>query len=187
MKASSNPQTEWGPAAKLFHWSTAILILIMIALGWLAVAYPLSPTKITLFTWHKSLGLVVLAWVVIRLAWRLTHPAPALPAGMSRSGQRTARLAHGSLYALMLLMPASGLVINGAADFPLKWFGLFIVPPVVAPDQGLQEAAETVHYILFWTLMIVVALHAGAAFHHHFVRKDDLLRRMLPHIGKRHQ
>lgn len=178
------PPAAWGPAAKFFHWSTALLIIVMFGLGWLAVSYPMSPTKIQLFNWHKSLGLFILAWVLLRLAWRATHRAPALPAGMSRIERWAARLSHAFLYLLMLAMPASGWVINSAADFPLKWFGLFRVPALVEPDKQLQDAAETIHFTLFWTLLAVVVLHAAAALHHHYVRKDDVLRRMLPFAGR---
>lgn len=178
--ARHSPPLVWNPVSKFFHWSTAILILVMFGLGWVAVTYPMSPTKIELFNWHKSLGLFILAWVVLRLLWRLTHPAPELPADMRRSERWAAHLSHGGLYVLMLAMPISGWVINSAADFPLKWFGLFLVPSLVGPDERVQDAAESVHYVLFWSLLGVIVLHAAAALHHHLVRKNDLLLRMLP-------
>jgi len=174
------PPAAWTPTAKVFHWSTAVLIAVMFGLGWIAVTYPMSPTKITLFNWHKSLGLFILAWVLLRLVWRLTHRAPALPDGLSRAERLGAHCSHAGLYLLMLAMPVSGWVINSAADFPLKWFGLFPVPQLAAPDEGLQETAETVHFILFCTLLGVVVVHVAAALHHHYVRKNDVLRRMLP-------
>lgn len=178
---------RWDPLSKLFHWSTAVLIFVMFPLGWLAVTYPMSPTKIQLFTWHKSLGLFILAWVLLRLLWRLTHRAPALPAELSRAERRAAHLSHAGLYCLMIAMPVSGWVINSAADFPLKWFGLFAVPQLVAPDKSLQDAAEAVHYVLFWTLLGVVILHAAAALNHHYIRRNDVLRRMLPFTDRKGQ
>lgn len=181
MKPAKEPSpAAWSPASKFFHWSTAVLIVVMFGLGWAAVSYPLSPTKLDLFGWHKSLGLLVLAWVLIRLSWRLTHRAPAPPPGVSRTEQRAARLSHGGLYLLMLAMPVSGWIINSAADFPLKWFGLFPVPQLVGPDESIQHAAESVHFVLFWTLLALILLHVSAALHHHYVRNNDVLRRMLP-------
>lgn len=182
MKTPCNPTTPaaWDPVSKFFHWSTAILVVAMFALGWMAVTYPMSPAKLQLFNWHKSLGLLVLAWVLLRLSWRLTHRAPEPPDGSSRTEQQAARVVHGSLYVLMIAMPVSGWVINSAADFPLKWFGLFPVPPVVEPDKGLQDAASAVHFILFWTLLGMILLHAAAALHHHWIRRNNVLRRMLP-------
>lgn len=182
MKTPRNPSppVAWDPVSKFFHWSTAVLILVMVTLGWLAVTYPLSPEKLQLFNWHKSLGLFVLAWVTLRLAWRLAHRAPEPPVDSSPAEQRAARIAHGSLYILMFAMPITGWVINSAADFPLKWFGLFSVPPLVAPDKGVQDTAEAVHLILFWTLLGLVVLHAAAAVHHHRQRRNNVLTRMLP-------
>ena len=174
------PPAAWNPVAKFFHWSTAFLILLMFVLGWLAVSYPMSPTKIQLFNLHKSMGLFILVWVLLRLCWRLGHPAPALPAEMSCPGRLAVHVSHSGLYLLMVAMPFSGWVINSAADFPLKWFGLFRVPQLVGPDEAIQTAAEQVHYMLFWILLGMVALHAAAALHHHLVRKNDVLIRMLP-------
>lgn len=180
-----SPLLAWDPVSKFLHWSTAALIIVMVTLGWLAVTYPLSPAKLQLFNWHKSLGLLVLAWVALRLAWRLAHRAPEPPADSSPAEQRAARMAHGCLYILMFAMPISGWVINSAADFPLKWFGLFPVPPLVAPDKGVQDTAETVHLILFWILLGFVLLHIAAAVHHHRRRRNDVLTRMLPFTRSR--
>lgn len=173
---------DWDAIARLFHWSTAALIIVMMVLGWLAVTAPMSPWKIQLFNWHKSLGLFVLTWVALRLAWRLTHPAPPPPETMSSPERWAARLTHGGLYLLLLAMPLSGWIINSAADFPLKWFGLFRVPQLVAPDKSLQDAAEAVHYAIFWLIAVLVVIHAAAALFHHFVRRDNVLRRMLPFV-----
>lgn len=178
----TSARLDWDAVSKLFHWSTAALIIAMIVLGWLAVSYPMSPSKIQLFNWHKSLGLFVLTWMVLRLVWRLTHPAPRLPGTMSGLERWLAHLTHGGLYLLLLAMPVSGWIINSAADFPLKWFGLFRVPQLVGPDKGIQDAAEAVHYAIFWLIAALVVIHAAAALYHHFVRRDDVLRRMLPFV-----
>lgn len=180
MKTPHQPPAAWNPVAKLFHWSTAALIIVMMGLGWLAVSYPMSPTKIQIFNWHKSLGLFILAWVILRILWRLTHRAPTLPGELSRAERWAAHLSHGAMYILMLAMPASGWIINSAADFPLNWFGLFPVPQLVAPDKALQDTAEMVHFILFWTLLAAIVLHVAAALHHHYKRRNNILRRMLP-------
>lgn len=169
--------------ARFFHWSTALLIAAMFVLGWLAVTYPTSPTKIQLFNLHKSLGLFILVWTVLRLCWRMTHTAPPLPADTLPVERRVAHLAHAALYLLIVAMPLSGWVINSAADFPLKWFGLFRVPQITGPDKHLQDTAELVHFVLSWTILSVLLLHVAAALRHHFVKKNDVLLRMLPFVG----
>lgn len=176
----STSPAEWSGAFKLFHWTTVVLMLGLFALGWVAVAYPLSPMKLALFKWHKSLGLLILGWVLIWLAWRGTHLAPALPVRTPRYERWATHLAHAALYALMLAMSISGWVINSAADFPMKWFGLFRVPQITSPDKGVQDAASLTHLVLFWALLAVLVVHIAAALHHHFVRRDDILLRMVP-------
>jgi len=183
---SGSTNRSWGAVARFFHWSTAVLILAMFALGWTAVSYPMSPDKLQLFIWHKSLGLLVLSWVALRLVWRLSHPAPPLPAALSTTERRAARLSHAALYTLMIAMPLSGWIINSAADFPLKWLGLFRVPNLTGPDEDVQRAAELVHLSLSFALAALVVLHTAAALHHHFVRRNDVLRRMLPFVHRRH-
>lgn len=162
-----------------------LLMLALLVLGWVAVVYPLSPAKLALFKWHKSLGLLILGWVLLWLAWRGTHRAPELPARMPRHERWVTYLAHASLFGLIIAMSVSGWIINSAADFPLKWFGLFRVPQIVAPDKSLQDAASVVHLVLFWVVLALLVVHIGAALLHHFVRKDDVLLRMLPFIKTR--
>ncbi len=175
-----NTDLQWGTPAKTFHWLIALLILGMMVLGWVATNYPLSPTKIKLFQWHKSTGLVILALVVLRLIWRLGNRTPGLPAGMSGWQRRAVHLVHGLLYTLMLAMPLSGWVINSAANFPLKLYGWFRVPAIAPADKALQTTAELVHLSLFWLLAILLMLHIAAALRHHYVQRDTVLRRMLP-------
>src|SRR3979490_1420837 len=78
-----NASDSWGAPAKLFHWVMAALILAQIALGLMAANWRVSPTKIELFFWHKSTGMLILALVGLRILWRLANPTPELPAGMA--------------------------------------------------------------------------------------------------------
>lgn len=164
----------------LFHWGMAGLVLIMVTLGWYAEDMPLSPAKLQLFFWHKSIGLLILLLTLVRLAWRWRGPVPPPPPEMSRLETQAARLSHGLLYMLLITMPLSGWVINSAANVPLRVFGLFVLPPLVAPDEALKEVAAQMHGIMVWTLVAVVSVHSGAALWHHYVRGDGVLRRMLP-------
>lgn len=181
MRVSGDPRPKaWSPAFKVFHWATVALMLALLVLGWLAVIYPLSPAKLALFKWHKSLGLLLFAWVILWLAWRAARRTPALPEGTPSYERWATYLAHSVLFAVMIAMSLSGWIINSAANFPLEWFGLFRVPQIVQADKGLESQAELVHLALFWTLLGVLAIHIAAALWHHFVRRDDVLRRMLP-------
>lgn len=175
-----NTLTEWGSIAKGFHWTMAILILAMFVLGWLAAGWPLSPTKIKLFFWHKSIGITLLVFAVLRLAWRMVNPSPALPADSPRWQRCLAGASHALLYALMLLMPLSGWVINSAANFPFKVFGLVPLPVIAPNSKTVQGWAEIFHLSAFWVLAVLVLIHAFAALRHHWSYRDEVLRRMLP-------
>src|SRR5213594_4675146 len=92
-----NASDSWGAPAKLFHWVTAALILAQIALGVMAASWRVSPTKIELFFWHKSTGMLILALVALRLLWRLANPPPELPSGIAATGGAAPR-ARGSAF-----------------------------------------------------------------------------------------
>src|SRR5438445_13526182 len=119
-----NASDSWGAPAKLFHWVTAALILAQIALGVMAASWRVSPTKIQLFFWHKSTGMLLLALVALRLLWRLANATPALPAGTPAWERAAARSGHALLYALMIAMPVTGWIVNSASAIPFRIFFL---------------------------------------------------------------
>lgn len=180
-----NTRQRWGAAAQLLHWSIAAAVLVMLGLGWWAESLGYSKLKVDLFWVHKSLGMLVLAAMTLRLLWRLTNPAPALPGGLRAWERGAAHVTHYGLYVLLLAMPLSGWVINSAANFPLSVFGWFEVPAIVGPDDDLKSLASDVHGVLAWTIVGVLVLHVAAALKHHFVLRDDVLRRMLPGVRLR--
>lgn len=176
---TSEDRRRWSSVAKALHWSMALLILVMFVLGWLAVTYPLSPTKLKLFMWHKSIGVTLFALVLLRLLWRYYNPSPDFPEDLSRWERIGARCSHILLYGLMILTPLSGYVINSTANFPLRLFGWIKLPNVLPPNETWQQVAERVHLTLFWLFAFVLLLHIAAALRHHF-KGDDVLVRMLP-------
>lgn len=163
----------------------AVMILGMFVLGWIAVNYPMSPVKIKLFAWHKSIGITVLMLALVRMAWRLADLTPALPNHMRPWERRLAHTSHALIYLMMVAMPLSGWVINSAANFPLKLYGLIRLPDIAPADKALQTQAEIVHLSLFWMLAALLVLHIGAALWHHFVQRDEILARMLPGTTRR--
>lgn len=180
-----NGPTSWGAVACLLHWGMALLLLVQIALGVLAVSWHLSPAKINLFIWHKSLGVLILVLALARLSWRFLNPVPVLPSGTPPWQRLASRVSHGALYVCMLALPVTGWVINSAANVPLRVFWLFPLPSITAPDRALAETMKLVHGGLVVLFLAVLAVHILAALHHHFFRRDDVLARMLPGAGKR--
>lgn len=174
-----NSTTAWGGPARFLHWAVAALVLVQVALGLTAAGWRLSPAKLDFFVWHKSLGFMILLLVVIRLIWRLANPTPALPAGLSFFERLGARVSHGFFYVLLIMLPINGWVINSAANVPFSIFWLVPLPAIVAPSPTLAGTAENAHFVLFSLLLLLLVVHAGAALRHHFVKRDEVLSRML--------
>lgn len=175
-----NTPHEWGSISKLLHWLIVVLILTMAWLGLTMGDLPNGPGKVQTYALHKSIGLTILALVVLRLAWRLYAGAPKPVPGTPAWQDRIASVTHWLLYILLLAMPLSGWMLNSAAGFPLQWFGMVDIPALVGENHDLHERAEQMHELLFWVLAVVVLGHAAAAIYHHVFQRDATLARMLP-------
>lgn len=174
-----NTERSWGAAARLLHWLVAVLVFAQFGLGWAAVVWPLSPTKLDLFVWHKSVGMLVLALMGVRIAWRVANPAPVFPEQMTPLERGAAWVGHVLLYLLLIVLPATGWILNSAAGIPFRIFWLVELPAVVAPDEALADVLKLVHLTLGMALATLLVAHIGAALRHHFVLRDDVLVRML--------
>lgn len=180
-----NSVDSWGSLAKLLHWVVAVLVLGQIALGLAAVMWRLSPLKLNLFVWHKSIGMLILALMALRLVWRLANRSTELPAGTPAWERRAARINQLLLYVLLAAMPVTGWIVNSAANVPFRIFWLIPLPPIVDPGKATEDFAAGVHFALFCVLSVLLLFHIGAALRHHFVLRDDVLVRMLPRTGSR--
>ena len=175
-----NDSDTYGQLARTFHWAIAGLLLLQIPLAFYMVDLPLGPDKLSKYATHKSLGLLLFTVTALRLAWRLTHPAPALSAGIARWQRAVARITQFLLYALMFLMPLTGLLRSQAANFPVSFFGLFTMPTIVGVNVEFSKGMSAAHEMQGTILLVLISAHALAALYHHFLRHDDVLRSMLP-------
>jgi cytochrome b561 len=175
-----NTPDRWGWISQLLHWTVVVLILVMAYLGLTMGDLPNGLHKIRTYALHKSIGLTILALVVLRLLWRLYAGTPRPVPGTPAWQERIASLTHWAIYALLFAIPLSGWVLNSAAGYPLQWFGLFNLPHIVGKDHDLHELAEDAHELMFWGLILLTTAHAGAAFYHHIFQRDATLARMLP-------
>ncbi len=175
-----NTPRRWGAIAQLLHWLIVLFIVAQFTLATLFDQLPAGARKLTLLSRHKSVGITILMLALVRLAWRWNNPTPTLPDTLKPYEHALARLTHGLLYGLLFAVPLSGWLMSSARGFPVSWFGLFQLPDLVPKNKALYAALLTTHGILAWTLGIVATVHLLAALKHHFVLKDDVLRRMLP-------
>ena len=175
-----NTAHRWGWVSQLLHWSVVVLIGWMAWLGLSMVDMPPTPAKINAYALHKSLGLTLLALVLLRLGWRLYAGAPRPVPGTPGWQAVVASVTHIGLYVLLLAIPLSGWLFNSAAGYPLQWFKQFNLPAIAGKDEALANLAHQMHEWGFWALIVLVAAHACAALYHHLFLADDTLRRMLP-------
>jgi cytochrome b561 len=170
----------YGATAKALHWLAALCVIMAWLIGTFIDDFPKSLGGAAIFT-HMSLGLTVLALLFVRLGWRLANPPPPFAASVfSPWSERAATLVHWLLYALMLALPVSGIVLQFARGQAVPLFGLFEIASPWARDRALSRSILEIHELLADSLLILAGLHALAALAHHYVLKDDTLMRMLP-------
>lgn len=172
---------KYTKTAIALHWLIALLIIAAFALGVTMVDIPgLTPTKLKYFSWHKWLGVTVLALAAVRLLWRLTHAAPLLPMSMPAWQVKISGMLHGLLYLLMFAVPVSGYFYSLAAGVPVTYLGVLPLPVLIEPNPELKDALKAVHYWLNMSMLAAVAVHVAAALKHQFIDRDGVLKRMLP-------
>jgi len=184
----SGQEAAYSSVARHFHWWTVALLAIQIPVG-LYMVYRGNLTNFdaltnTLYSSHKTLGLVILLLVVARLLYRLAHGAPADEPTIEWWQKAASHLTHWSLYLLLILVPVMGwlgISLYGAREV----FGLFSIPPLAAPDQATAQRVLTLHKYLAFLTVAVAGMHIGAALFHYIIRKDGVLMRMLPQAGRR--
>jgi cytochrome b561 len=175
-----SPPRRFGAVAIALHWTVALAVLGAVGLALYLETLELGETKTLVLTVHKSVGLTILGLMAVRVVWRLTHRAPPLPAGMTAWQRWAAHATHVMLYLLALSMPVTGYMSVAARGRETTFFGLFKVPEIVPLDRGLSNLSETLHTNGQYVLYALVGAHVAAALYHHFIVKDDILRRMWP-------
>jgi cytochrome b561 len=160
------------------HWLIAALIACALTLGAIMTDLPVSPERLRLFNYHKWIGITVLGLVFLRAAWRLSHRPPAL-LPMPPWQARIANWTHILLYVLMFAVPLVGWMMSSAKGYPVVYLKLWRLPDLVHKNKALGEFLETLHAVLAWSLAGLVGLHLAGALKHHFIDRDDTLRRML--------
>lgn len=178
--ALRNTTRRWGVIAQTFHWLIVALLIVQVTLAEMADDLPNGMRKLTLLARHKSVGITILMLVILRLSWRGLNPHPPLPDNLKPYERKLAHFSHAALYTLLFAIPLSGWTMSSARGFPVSWFGFFQLPDLVPKSRPLYEALVTTHVTLVCVLAAVVALHVAGALKHHFVHKDDVLKRMLP-------
>lgn len=174
-----NTQTQYGIVAKSIHWFMALLIIGMLILGLYMADLPISEEKLQLYGIHKEFGLLILMLVIFRITWRIGNIVPLLPSTIPTWQKFAAHAVHWMLYGFMFALPITGWLMTSAAGLPPSFFGLFTLPSILSPNPVWLKLLENIHSWLAYGLIATFGAHVGAALKHHFINKDDVLRRML--------
>jgi cytochrome b561 len=175
-----NTDSAWGLIAQLLHWLVVAAILLQFVWAWRIDEADSVRLEFALVNQHKSIGMTILALAVLRLLWRLAGRQPSPPPNMAGWERVAAGVSHWTLYALIFAIPLTGWAYSSAAGYGAEFFGLIDIPDLVPSDEDLEGVFEEAHEILGQALLVVTALHAGAALRHHFLLHDDVLKRMVP-------
>lgn len=173
-----NTNDRFGIIAITLHWIMAFLLIGLVALGLYMTRIPISVQKLQYFGWHKEFGILALMLVTVRLAFRLSSLTPNLNELPSYE-IIAARLVHFLFYIFMFALPITGWLISSAAGLPVSFFGLFILPTLIAANEANQSFFAEIHEWLAYALIVTFILHVGAALKHYFINKDKILQRML--------
>lgn len=175
-------EPRYTTVAIVLHWVLALAILTAFAAGVYLDDLPFSPAKLKMINWHKWAGITILALSVLRLAWRLLNPPPALPARIQDAMPRWQQVAHHGthhlMYLLFFVVPLAGWAYSSAKGYPIVWFGVLPLPDLMAPNKEMADTIKEVHAVAAFALIGLVALHVAAVVKHQIIDKDGLLNRM---------
>ena len=192
--------TRYTKTAIVLHWLIAIFIALMFVLGWYMAELPKEAPKqmaydlfdLGIYTWqvaeevsprtfyfnlHKSLGLTVLALIVFRILWRITHTPPAALSSYKAIEKKVAKSTHHSLYLLMLAVPVTGLTMAINSKYGVKWFGIDVIAGL--DNKPLRDFFECTHEFVGIVLLVLIGIHLLGALKHKFIDKDDTMSRMI--------
>lgn len=194
-------QNQYTKTAIVLHWLIAIAIFAMFGLGWFMADIPKDQPKamsfdlfdLGVYTWnmatevtprtfyfnlHKSVGITLLALIVLRLFWRITHRPPALLDTLTATEKNIATGGHHLLYLLMFALPITGLVmaINSKFEYGVKWFGISLMNGL--DNKAIRESFVDVHEVVGITMLVVIGIHVLGALKHKFIDKDGTMSRM---------
>jgi cytochrome b561 len=165
--------------ARVLHWITAFLILLMIPLGVVIANEWGGSLQDSVYDLHRSIGAVLIPIVVVRLIYRWKHPPLPLPSDIAPIQQCAAHATHWGLYALLLVQPFVGWIATSAYPASVTVFGWLELPPIWFENRELSEQLFSIHRWIGIAIACLVAAHVGAALHHHCARNDRVLMRML--------
>jgi len=172
---------RFGFVSKLLHWTIGIIMIVQFYVIFYYEEIPKdSPLKLEYILLHKSLGITLLVLGVFFVIWRLVNQRPLLPDNLTKREVMLAKATHFLLFTLMVLIPFTGYALSTSAGRASAWFGYVDLPLLWPASKSAAGLFKEIHEYLAYTLLGLLALHLLATIKHHFLLKDDVLKRMLP-------
>lgn len=172
---------RYNNGAILIHWLTVLLVLAQLYIGFTFADMPRGPARGELFVWHKTVGATILVLSLIRLAWRLTHKPPPFPEDLPRWERQLAVWNHRAFYALLILLPLTGLAtVSAGRSGTTNLVGGIPLPLIPGIPDPAGDAFAGTHELLVFVTLALVVLHVGAALKHQFVDRARAAGRMPP-------
>jgi cytochrome b561 len=173
-----NTDEQFGLISTYIHWVSAVMVFSLFALGfWMVDLNYYSEWYRDAPYYHKAFGLTLFLLTLVRIVWKLNNKAPK-DLGNKKVEHKLAKLAHLALYGLLLLIMFSGYLISTADGRGIELFNLFTVPSMGELFVNQEDLAGEVHEIAAYTIMAMVVLHVLAALKHHFIDKDETIKRI---------
>ncbi len=167
----------YGIVSRVFHWGMAAAVFALFGLGWWMVGLDYySPYYKSAPDLHRSVGMLLLIALVLRIAWRLINVKPD-DSDLTPLERRASRIVHKAFYPLLLILMISGYLISTADGRAIDVFGWFSVPSLVQ-SKGLEMAAGLVHELVAYAVIVLAVIHSAAAIKHHVADKGKTLTRM---------
>jgi cytochrome b561 len=176
-------QNRYTRTAIVLHWLVLVLLVAQYIVGWTMPHIGRNTPVTTLISLHFSIGVLILGVIVVRLIWRIIHGEPAPEAGVPLWQVRSARVVHGLLYLLLVVVPLLGWLNASYRGMPITFFELVRVPQLIgAHAAGWAWTGDTHVLVAEYAILPLVGLHIAAALYHYFIRRDRVLQRMLPGV-----
>jgi cytochrome b561 len=172
-----NSADSYGIVTKHFHWIMAAIILFNFALGYFMGDLDKGPLRFFIFNLHKSLGILIIILIILRLFWRLINLVPA-PLSQNYLLNKLSKVVHYFFYFILLVVTFSGWTYSSARGGPINVFGLFSVPALVEKNDEIAKIARNIHTLSVYVFITFVAIHILASLYHHYFLKDKTLKRM---------
>lgn len=173
-----NTKESYGSLAKIFHWVIAVFVIGMLIYGFLLDSVPKEYRSAAFYS-HKLLGMVILSLMLLRVLWTLLNQKPVLPFATKWWESFAERLVHYGLYLTVIAMPLVGWIGSVAAG-RAPYIGDFKFNLPIEQNKALSHWMFKIHKQLAFVIIALLIIHVSAALYHHFVRKDVVLKRMLP-------